>query len=34
MVAVSPTLQYIADPGGTNAARDAVVFGIRAVMAF
>ncbi len=31
---LSPTLQYIADPGGTKGASDAVVFGIRAVVAF
>ncbi len=31
---LSPTLQYIADPGGTKAASDAVVFGLRAVVAF
>ncbi len=31
---LSPTLQYIADPGGTKGASDAVVFGLRAVVAF
>ena len=31
---LSPTLQYIVDPGGTKAASDAVVFGLRAVVAF
>jgi len=31
---LSPSLQYIADPGGTKAASDAVVFGLRAVVAF
>ena len=31
---ISPSLQYIYDPGGTNAARDAVVLGLRARMIF
>ena len=31
---LSPTLQYIADPGGADGGSDAVVFGLRAVVAF
>ncbi len=31
---LSPTLQYIVDPGGTDGGSDAVVFGLRAVIAF
>ena len=31
---ISPSLQYISDPGGTNAARNAVVLGLRAKMTF
>ncbi len=31
---LSPTLQYITDPGGADGGGDAVVFGLRAVVAF
>lgn len=31
---LSPTLQYIVDPGGADGGSDAVVFGLRAVVAF
>ena len=33
-LSISPSLQYIVDPGGTNAASDALVLGVRAVVAF
>ena len=33
-LSISPSLQYIVDPGGTNAATDALVLGVRAVVAF
>lgn len=31
---LSPSLQYVVDPGGNDTASDAVVFGLRAVVAF
>ena len=31
---LSPSIQYISDPGGTNDAKDAVVFGLRAQITF
>jgi porin len=33
-LAVSPSIQYIANPGGDQAASDAIVFGVRAQMSF
>jgi len=33
-LSISPSLQYVSDPGGTNAGRDAVVLGLRAQMTF
>ncbi len=33
-LAVSPSIQYIANPGGDQAASDAVVVGVRAQMSF
>jgi carbohydrate-selective porin OprB len=31
---VSPSIQYIANPGGDETVRDAVVLGVRAQMSF
>ncbi len=33
-ISVSPSLQYVADPGGSGSGTDAVVFGLRAQMTF
>ncbi|MHC4756676.1 MAG: carbohydrate porin [Planctomycetota bacterium] len=31
---LSPSVQYVANPGGSNTAKDAVIVGLRAAMTF